>query len=78
MNKDKTDLDDNKIKTKKKKINSNAQTLKITYFFLAVFVIMIVYFVKFLIVDGDEVINNPYNKRGQILANSVVRGNILS
>ena len=67
MNKDKTDLDDNKIKTKKKKINSNAQTLKITYFFLAVFVIMIVYFVKFLIVDGDEVINNPYNKRGQIL-----------
>ena len=78
MNKDKTDLDDNKIKTKKKKINSNAQTLKITYFFLAVFVIMIVYFVKFLIVDGDEVINNPYNKRGKILANSVVRGNILS
>ena len=47
MNKDKTDLDDNKIKTKKKKINSNAQTLKITYFFLAVFVIMIVYFVKY-------------------------------
>ncbi len=78
MKKEKIDFEENQIKSKKKKVNSHRQIMKITYLFLVIFLLLSVYFIKFQIVDGDEVINNTYNKRAKILEQSVVRGSILS
>ena len=65
-------------KTKKKTINSNRQIIVITYLFLFLFAGMIGYFVKFQVKDSEELINNNYNKRQEVLSESIVRGNILS
>lgn len=65
-------------KSDKKNVNSNRQIMNITYIFLLIFIAMIGYFVKFQVEDSDEVINNSYNKREEVLAQSIVRGKILS
>lgn len=39
---------------------------------------MIGYLVQFMVRDSQEIINNPYNKRKELLAQKVVRGDILS
>lgn len=67
------------VKNKKANKNtSNRQIMTITYMFLFVFVAMIGYFVNFQLKDSDEVINNNYNQRQEILSESIVRGSILS
>lgn len=69
------------MKKKKKKSRvekSNTQIINITYIFLLAFVAMIIYFVKFQINDSDEIINNSYNKREEVLTNSIIRGSIKS
>lgn len=44
--------------------------------FTALFVMLIGYLVKFLVVNREEVINNPYNTRIDLLAGKTVRGTI--
>ena len=39
---------------------------------------MIGYLVRFMVSDSQEIINNPYNKRQELLAQKVIRGEILS
>ena len=56
----------------------NRQVLIITYCVVAVFLGMIGYIVYFMATDADNIINNPYNKRQQLLAERVVRGTIYS
>lgn len=63
---------------KKKRKNSNKEILKITYLFLAIFVAMIAYYIHFQIKERDDVINNSYNKRQDILEKEIIRGNIVS
>ena len=64
---------------KNKKINKTGrQIMNITYLFLFVFVAMIGYFVKFQVKDSDEVINNNYNKRQDVLTKTIIRGKIYS
>ena len=63
---------------KKKTKNSNRQIMVVTYLFLLLFAGMIGYFVKFQVKDSDEVINNNYNNRQEVLEESVIRGSILS
>lgn len=67
-----------KNKKKKKKNASNLQIMNITYFFLLIFLGMIGYYIHFQLMESDEVINNAYNKREEILSESVIRGNILA
>lgn len=55
---------------------SNRQIMNITYLFLLIFVGMIGFFLKFQIKDSNEVINNSYNKREEVLTESVIRGEI--
>ena len=50
----------------------------IIYIFLGLFVFMMGYFVYFISFRSSEVINNSYNKRQDILAKRVVRGDILA
>lgn len=66
------------MKHNKSKNSANRNILISTCIFLALFVAMIVYLVHFSITEGDEVINNPYNKRQEILAKKVIRGSLLS
>ena len=56
----------------------NARFAAIAYGFLVVFLALIIYFVKVIYVDGDTIINNPYNKRTDVYSERVVRGDILS
>lgn len=50
----------------------------ITYAFLAIFVCLMGYFAYFQFVESEEFINSPYNKRQDLFAKSVSRGEILS
>lgn len=56
----------------------NPQILLLTYTITIVFLCMVGYFVFFIVTEGQEVINNPYNKRQEVLAKKVQRGEILS
>ena len=74
-NDNRTEIKDNR---KKKTKNSNRQIMVVTYLFLLLFAGMIGYFVKFQVKDSDEVINNNYNNRQEVLEESIIRGSILS
>lgn len=50
----------------------------IIYIFLGLFVLMMGYFTYFIFFRSNEVINSTYNKRQEVLAKRVVRGEILS
>lgn len=50
----------------------------IIYIFLGLFVLMAGYFSYYIMVRSDEVINNAYNKRQEVLSERFVRGQILS
>ena len=56
----------------------NAQILALTYCMVAVFLGMAGYLGYFMAVKSDKVINNPYNKRQEVLAKKVQRGEIRS
>ncbi|MDF2951014.1 MAG: hypothetical protein K0S18_597 [Anaerocolumna sp.] len=56
----------------------NKDIMKITYIFVGLFAILLGYFTYFIFVDSEEVINNAYNKRQDLLTEQIVRGSILS
>jgi peptidoglycan glycosyltransferase len=51
---------------------------RIIYIFLGLFVLMMGYFIYFIVFKSEDVINSANNKRQEVLAERVVRGNILS
>lgn len=61
-----------------KKDGKNKEIIHITYVFVGLFVLVIGYFSYFMIARSNEVINNPYNKRQDLLAEHIIRGKILS
>ncbi|MCR5586308.1 MAG: penicillin-binding protein 2 [Lachnospiraceae bacterium] len=61
-----------------RKKSHNKSILFITYTFVFIFLCMIAYIVKFVVVDSEHRINSPYNKRQDLLAEKIVRGDILS
>lgn len=66
------------VKKRTKKSKVNREITLITYTFVGLFVLLIGYYAKFLFVDGENVINNSYNKRQEVLEKKVNRGMILS
>lgn len=50
----------------------------VTYIFIALFMALSVYLIVFIVKDSDRVLNNPANKRSEIWAKHVTRGNIMS
>ncbi|MDF2944492.1 MAG: hypothetical protein K0S01_3350 [Herbinix sp.] len=64
------------------KINEHKDPKKsafnIIYIFLGLFVLMMGYFTYFLVVRSSEVINSTYNKRQEVLAERIIRGEIRS
>jgi peptidoglycan glycosyltransferase len=61
---------------KKKKDTRNREIAAVAYLFALLFVGMVGYFVYFMVVDSQNIINNSYNKRQDLLAERVVRGQI--
>lgn len=50
----------------------------IAYVFLAIFVLLMGYFIYFQVALSENFINNPYNKRQELFEKQVVRGSIYS
>ncbi len=65
------------MKEKDKK-DVRKSTYQIVYLFLGLFVLMMGYFTYFIVFKSNNVINSTYNKRQEILAERIVRGEILS
>ena len=59
------------------KNSKNRELTVITYLFVAIFVALIGYFVYFEAVKSEVFINSSYNKRQDLFAKTVVRGEIL-
>ena len=55
----------------------NKQVMVATYFFVALFLGLLAYYVFFMMIQSKDVINNSYNQRQNLLAQRVVRGKIL-
>ena len=55
----------------------NREIVVVTYIFIGLFVMLLANFSYFLFADSKTVINNTYNKRQDLLAERVVRGQIL-
>lgn len=62
----------------KKEKSTNREIIFITYMFAGLFLLVIGFYVHFMLRDSEEVINNPYNKRQDLLAEQIIRGDILS
>lgn len=56
----------------------NKQIMILTYCISVVFLCMTGYFVYFMVTQSQKVINNPYNKRQEVLAKKVQKGEIVS
>ena len=52
--------------------------LYVTVFFLAIFIGLIGYLIYFNVAQAEKIINNPYNKRQELLAEKTIRGSIFS
>lgn len=64
-------------KAKKRKNAANKEFARVTYFFVALFLVMMGYIVYFNAVKSKDMINSPYNVRLDSMADRVVRGKIL-
>lgn len=68
-----------KNKEPKKKVNDkNREYTVVAYVFLTLFIALILHVCYFQTFRAEEVINNTYNKRHNLFADSVTRGSILS
>lgn len=63
---------------KKKKEKTNREITLVMYIFVGLFFLVIGYFTNFMINQSSEVINNAYNQRQDLLAQQIVRGDIIS
>lgn len=77
--KEEIDIDDTELRRElSEKKRTNKEIMRITYVMMILFFGMIGYFIYFDGVTSKEVINNPHNSRLAKMADSVVRGEILS
>lgn len=69
----------NKKRSRRKKVKkvNNKEFAIVTYFFVALFLVMMGYIVYFNAVRSKEIINSPYNVRLDSMADRIVRGKIL-
>ena len=69
---------DSKTQTSKNSRKNNREFTVITYAVLVLFVCMMGYFAYFQFVKSEDFINSPYNKRQDLFARKVTRGEIIS
>lgn len=73
-----SEFEEGKSKASKRKQKKNNEILMMLYLFVGMFVLCIGYYSYFLIRSSSTVINNSYNKRANLLADTIFRGEILS
>lgn len=61
-----------------RKTDDSRQIINIAYTMIGLFVLVIVYYSLFMFTKSEDVINNSYNKRQDLLAEQIVRGSIKS
>ena len=66
------------IREEKRGKRLNREMAAVTYIFMILFLVMAGYIAYFVLHDSDKVLNNPYNKRQELLAERVTKGSILS
>ena len=71
-------MDGNRTEKNKKHKENRREIMVSMYFFVVVFLGMIIYLVHFVATDEQEMVNNSYNSRQQILLSRNYRGNIYS
>lgn len=55
----------------------NKEFARVTYFFVILFIALMIYIVYFTIARAGSFVNSPYNKRQDLFAETVVRGDIV-
>ncbi|MFR5323822.1 MAG: hypothetical protein ACLTHH_06075 [Eubacterium sp.] len=55
----------------------NREMAVVTYLFMILFLIMAGYIVYFVVHDSDKVLNNPQNKRQELLAKRVTKASTI-
>lgn len=63
---------------KKQSKRLNQEMAVISYLFMILFLVMAGYILYFVVKESDNVLNNPYNKRQELLAKRVTKGSVLS
>ena len=63
---------------KKKNDKKNVPVLIVTYFVVFIFIGMMAHLIKYVIMDSDSDIANSYNKRQNLYAETVIKGQIIS
>ena len=66
----------NQAETNSRKLNKDI--LMVTYIFMGLFLILVIYFFYLVGFSSKKMINNSYNKLQNLLSESVIRGNIYS
>ncbi len=74
----KEDQSSKPIEKKKKGLNANREIMIVTYSFVALFLGMMVYLSYFTATSKQDMINNSYNSRQEILLSQNYRGSIFS
>lgn len=74
----KTNQNEAKRKNKKKQQPQNKELMMVAYLFTGLFIALMAYFAYFNFFEAETVINSSYNKRQDLFAERVVRGEILS
>ena len=72
-----SDMRQQDVQNRERKMG-NRQILVVTYCFVALFLAMVLYITRFMVRDSADIINNSYNKRQEVLAKKVKRGDIVS
>lgn len=55
----------------------NKEFARVTYLFVALFLVLMGYIVYFNVVESKEIVNSPYNTRQDAFADRIIRGSIL-
>ncbi len=59
--------------------NKSNNSIKITsYIFIGIILLLIINYAYFILFESQDILNNPYNKRGDVLEETILRGNIYS
>ncbi len=75
--KDRREAEKQDRKKKKEKQRGNKEFARVTYFFVALFLVLMGYIVYFQVTESRDIIRSPYNARQDSYADRVVRGDII-
>ncbi|NMB43599.1 MAG: DUF2370 domain-containing protein [Clostridiales bacterium] len=59
-------------------VDDSKEIINIAYVIIGLFILVIAYYTFFMVSKSEDVINNAYNKRQDLLAEQIVRGSIMS